>query len=104
MTIIQQTQQFVLNWYNQKKYDNRLVYHNYALLDTVVKKINALAELSKVSEEDKITAVLAGYFSQIAYASPTTDTEHQPSLFASQLAQQFFQQTAFVHASAVQKR
>jgi uncharacterized integral membrane protein len=88
MTIIQQAQQFILNWYNQKNYDNRLIYHNYALMDAIVKKINALAEVSKVSEEDKEIAVLAGYFSQIRPPYLTSENQQYPT----QLAKQFFQQ------------
>ncbi len=90
MTIIQQAQQFTLNWYNQKNYDNRLTYHNYALTDAIVKKVNALTELSKVSGEDKEIALIASYFSQIQ--SPPSTSENQQYAHPTQLAKQFFQQ------------
>ncbi len=101
MTTIQQAQQFILNWYNQKKYDNRLIYHNYALVDAIVKKINTLAELSKVSEEDKEIAMLAGYFSQNIQPYPAV--ENQQRLYSTQLAKQFFQQTSASHQLEVLK-
>lgn len=92
-TYIEQARAFVLRLFGQRQ-DGRLLVHNYTFADAAAARVAAIAEEEGTSPEVKERALLAAWLYPAGYLYDY----HEPARFTTEIARQFFSQSAYPQA------
>ncbi len=78
---MEDAQAYVLELYN-KKYDPRLVYHNYHFTNALVEQVEVLTDAEQLIPEKQEIALLAAWFANVGYLFDYQDYIHYSKLMA----------------------